>query len=151
MIELVRIDRNNYMDCICLRVREDQRSFVADNARSLAEAAFEEGIYTRAICADGRVVGFLLFDYDGEIPGWSLSRMMIGAQFQHRGYGRAAVERFMKMMREEMGARELFLSVSVENAAARAMYEKLGFRFVEQIEYEFDGATYREARMRVGL
>ena len=54
------------------------------------------------------MVGFLLFDYDPEIPGWSLSRMMIGAQYQGRGYGTAAVKAFLQYIRDTMAIRELY-------------------------------------------
>ena len=40
MITFREIDKSNYMECICLKVKDEQRGFVADNARSLAEARF---------------------------------------------------------------------------------------------------------------
>ena len=39
MITFKEIDRSNYMECICLKIKEDQKGFVADNAQSLAEQA----------------------------------------------------------------------------------------------------------------
>ena len=107
MITFREIDKSNYMECICLKVKDEQRGFVADNARSLAEARFEEGLYTRAVYSDGVMVGFVLFDYDPELPGWCMSRFMIGAQYQGRGLGKEAVLRFLDFMREHMGVREL--------------------------------------------
>ena len=147
MITLRKIDRSNYMNCICLKVREDQAGFVADNARSLVEARFEEGLYTRAVYSDDTMVGFVLFDYDPEIPGWCMSRFMIGAQYQGQGLGKEAVLRFLEFMREEMKVEELYLHVEQENTRAYALYEKLGFRTVGEIQYTFDGTTYREWRM----
>lgn len=41
-----KIDKSNYMDCILLKVDENQKHFVADNARSLVEAMYEDGLYT---------------------------------------------------------------------------------------------------------
>ena len=38
MITFREIDKSNYMECICLKVKDEQRGFVADNARSLADA-----------------------------------------------------------------------------------------------------------------
>ncbi|UQT50883.1 hypothetical protein M5E87_06895 [Flavonifractor plautii] len=34
MITFREIDKSNYMECICLKVKDEQRGFVADNARS---------------------------------------------------------------------------------------------------------------------
>ena len=76
MITFREIDKSNYMECICLKVKDEQRGFVADNARSLAEARFEEGLYTRAVYSDGVMVGFVLFDYDPELPGDVYKRQM---------------------------------------------------------------------------
>ena len=151
MITFREIDKSNYMDCICLQVADGQKGFVADNARSLVEARFEEGLYTRGIYADGVMVGFLLFDYDPEIPGWSLSRMMIGAQYQGRGYGTAAVKAFLQYIRDTMAIRELCLCVELENTVAAALYHKLGFRDVGTVEYDFDGVHYVETQMKIAL
>lgn len=151
MITFRTIDQSNYMDCICLKVRDDQTSFVADNARSLVEARFEEGLYTRAIYFNDTMVGFVLFDYDPEIPGWCMSRFMIGAQHQGQGLGKQAVLRFLDFMKEEMKVGELYIHVELENTAAYEMYQKLGFRFVKPIQYEFDGVVYQERQMKICL
>ena len=138
MITFREIDKSNYMDCICLKVKDNQRGFVADNARSLAEARFEEGLYTRAVYSGDTMVGFVLFDYDTEIPGWCMSRFMIGAQYQGQGLGREAILRFLDYVKEQMSLRELYIHVELENTVAFELYQKLGFRFVKQIQYEFD-------------
>lgn len=151
MITFRKIDQSNYIDCICLKVREDQTGFVADNARSLVEARFEEGLYTRAIYSDDTMVGFVLFDYDPELPGWCMSRFMIGAQYQGQGLGKEAVLRFLDFMREDMKVGELYIHVELENTAAYEMYQKLGFRFVQSIQYTFDGVVYRERQMKIRL
>lgn len=151
MITFREIDKSNYMDCICLKVKDDQRGFVADNARSLAEAQFEEGLYTRAVYSGDTMVGFVLFDYDTEIPGWCMSRFMIGAQYQGQGLGREAILRFLDYVKEQMNLRELYIHVELENTVAFELYQKLGFRFVKQIQYEFDGVVYRERQMKIDL
>lgn len=151
MITFREIDKSNYMDCICLKVKDNQRGFVADNARSLAEARFEEGLYTRAVYSGDTMVGFVLFDYDTEIPGWCMSRFMIGAQYQGQGLGREAILRFLDYVKEQMSLRELYIHVELENTVAFELYQKLGFRFVKQIQYEFDGVVYRERQMKIDL
>lgn len=151
MITFREIDKSNYMDCICLKVKDNQRGFVADNARLLAEARFEEGLYTRAIYSGDTMVGFVLFDYDTEIPGWCMSRFMIGAQYQGQGLGREAILRFLDYVKEQMSLRELYIHVELENTVAFELYQKLGFRFVKQIQYEFDGVVYRERQMKIDL
>lgn len=151
MIQFRKVDKSNYMDCLCLKVKESQKGFVADNAQSLVEARFEEGLFTRAIYAEDTLVGFLLFDYDCTIPGWSLSRFTIGQQYQGQGFGKEAVKAFLRYMKEEMQVAEIYISVEIENIPAAEMYKKIGFTFVKSVEYEFDGVTYRENQMKIRL
>lgn len=73
-MELKSIDQSNYWDCMLLSVEDSQKDFVADNKQSLVEAAYEEGPYPLGIYHKDEMVGFLLYDYDQTIPGWSLSR-----------------------------------------------------------------------------
>ena len=86
-MEFREIDRSNYWDCISLTVNDSQKWFVADNKRSLVEAAYEDGLYTLGVYHGDTMVGFILYAFDDTIPGWSMSRFMIGKQYQGKGYG----------------------------------------------------------------
>ncbi|WP_242974160.1 MULTISPECIES: hypothetical protein [Clostridium] len=41
------------------------------------------------------MVGFLLYDYDEELKGWSFSRFMIDIKYQNKGFGSKALEKFL--------------------------------------------------------
>lgn len=142
-----KIDHSNYLDCIKLKVREDQKYFVADNAFSLCQSFFEKGLYTLGIYHEDCMVGFLLYDYDETIPGWSLSRLMIGQQFQGKGYGQQAVHEFLEYLTSHYDVSCLYISVSLNNQTARRMYEKIGFLPLKNIEYDFDDVHYQEVLM----
>lgn len=142
-----KIDKSNYMDCILLQVDESQRHFVADNARSLIEATFEEGIYTLGIYHEEEMIGFVLYDYDDTLPGWSMSRFMIGTQFQGKGYGKQAVLAFLDYFKEHHNSNEIYISVSLDNIVARKLYSNIGFKEIKEIEYTFDGQLYKEMQM----
>ena len=86
------IDKSNYRECMELQVEESQKHFVADNTRSLVEAAYEDGLYALGVYDGDTMVGFVLYDYDDTYPGWSMSRFMIGRQFQGKGYGKALID-----------------------------------------------------------
>ena len=146
-LEFRKITKENYMECIALKVDESQKHFVADNAQSLVEAAFEDGLYTLAIYHNRTVVGFILYDYDEDIPGWSLSRFMIGKQYQRKGCGKRAVLEFLDFFRKNYDADKIYISVSLENVVARKMYGDIGFREIKEIEYTFMGEYYREIQM----
>ena len=146
-MEFKAIDKTNYQECMELQVDESQKYFVADNARSLAEAAYEDGLYTLAIYDGGTMVGFILYDYDDTYPGWSMSRFMIGRQFQGKGYGKRAVREFLEYFKNKYGADRIYISVSLDNSAARKMYSDIGFQPVKEIEYTYSGHLYREMQM----
>lgn len=141
------IDKSNYMECIMLQVEDSQRHYVADNARSLVEAAYEEGVFTLGIYKDETMIGFVLYDYDPSIPGWSMSRFMIGKQYQGKGYGKQAVLDFLEYFCANHDADKLYISVSTDNAVARKMYAGIGFQNIKEIEYTFGGRSYREMQM----
>ena len=143
-----KIDRSNYQACIELQVDQSQEYFVADNKRSLVEASFEEGLYTLGIYHGETMVGFLLYDYDETYPGWSLSRFMIGKQYQGRGYGKKAAVEFLDYFKKKYAdVDKLYISVSVDNPIARNMYQKIGFQEIKEIEYTFSGMHFREMQM----
>ena len=146
-MEFREIDKSNYWDCMRLSVDDSQTDFVADNKQSLVEAAYEDGLYALGVYCGATMVGFVLYDYDESFPGWSMSRFMIGRQYQGRGYGKRAVAAFLDYFREKTGADRLYISVSLQNSVARKMYADLGFEEIKEVEYNFSGKTYREMQM----
>ena len=100
-MEFRKIDKSNYWDCIELTLDDSQVDFVADNKQSLVEAAYEDGLYVLGIYKGDTMVGFVLYDYDESFPGWSMSRFMIGKQFQGKGYGKQAVNAFLEYFKEQ--------------------------------------------------
>lgn len=90
------IDKSNYWDCMMLKIDDSQEGFVADNKQLLVEAIYEDGLYTLGIYYEDIMVGFVLYDYDEAFHGWSMSRFMIGKQFQGKGYGKQAVIDFLR-------------------------------------------------------
>ena len=146
-----KIDKSNYWDCIALTIDDSQEGFVADNKQSLVEAAYEDGLYTLGIYHGETMVGFVLYDYDETFPGWSMSRFMIGKQFQGKGYGKQAAIAFLEHFKSKHHADKLYISVSLENAVARKMYASIGFEEVKEVEYTFLGKQFKEMQMRIDL
>ncbi len=109
-----------------------QRQFVADNSVSIAQAHFSENAWFRAIYAGEKPVVFIMThegsDYDDGIdePGVFLWRLMIGRQFQGRGYGKKAVELLIKNLKERAVIR-LKTSYDQGKGSPEEFYKKLGF------------------------
>ena len=141
------IDKSNQLDCITLTVDKNQEHFVADNKQSLVEAAFEDGLYTLGIYNEETMVGFIMYDYDETFPGWSMSRFMIGKQYQGKGYGKKAVLEFLDYFKRKHKTDKIYISVSLENIVARKMYSDIGFKEIKEIEYTFLNMYFKEMQM----
>ena len=143
MVRIEKVNGKNVWELLGLRVREDQKSFVAGNDVSIIEAytaitgggyAFPFGIYD-----DDKAVGFLMVGYDTdeywENPpeiarkNYNLWRFMIDERYQHRGYGREAMKLALDFIRTQPcgEAQYCWLSYEPENAPAQALYRSLGF------------------------
>lgn len=146
-MEFREIDKTNYWDCMALTIDDSQEGFVADNKQSLVEAAYEDGLYALGIYHEDTMVGFVLYDYDDTFPGWSMSRFMIGRQFQGKGYGKQAAIAFLDYMKKKHNAEKLYISVSLKNTIARKMYASIGFEEIKEIEYTFLGKQFKEMQM----
>ncbi|WP_033543537.1 GNAT family N-acetyltransferase, partial [Planococcus sp. CAU13] len=127
MIEFKEVDRHNFFNVIDLKVREEQKSFVATNLFSLAQAkAFPECVCL-AIYYDDVLVGFTMYCLDADDKEYWIYRLMIDGKFQSKGYGKAAMEKLIDRIKEDKEHQMIYLSFEPENDLAKKLYEKLGF------------------------
>jgi diamine N-acetyltransferase len=147
MIRLKKISAENLWDVVDLRVKKEQKNFVAANANSLLEAYLAAGsdctAFPFAIYDDKKLVGFLMIGYNEaamyELYGekapeilrnnYSLWRFMIDRKYQNRGYGREALRLALDFVRTlPCGEAEYCeLSYEPENTVARDLYRSFGF------------------------
>jgi len=158
MIELRKVDRDNWDDVIKLKVAKHQENFVASNIYTLAEAYIEltdsepeDADYPPMIFAiykDDVLVGFTAMEQDepdedeyvyetfGDKAVYNFFRFMIDEQFQGKGYGREAMVKILEYLKSfpqgEVDA--IVLSYEPENDVARKLYESLGFVETGHIE-----------------
>lgn len=129
MVRLAEIDRHNFLSILDLSVSEEQRSFVASNTYSLAQAYAQPECVPLALYAENRPVGFAMYCLDEDDHQYWIYRLMIDQRFQRRGYGREAmrllIERIHSLADEEH--RFIYISFEPANKAARSLYESLGF------------------------
>ena len=141
------IDKSNYNECISLRVGEHQKNYVASNMYSLVQASYEDGLYPLGIFNEDEMIGFLLYDYDEELNGWSFSRFMINIKYQNKGFGRKALEKFLEYFQSKFPNKSLYTSVEIDNDIAIKLYQKYGFVIKSSFEYAIEDVTYKEFRM----
>lgn len=128
MIDLRNITKENYEECLALKVSENQMSFVAPNVKSLAQAwVFYRTAFPFAIYADNVLVGFIMMGFYEEKNCYTLWRFMIDEKHQNKGYGKIALSLAINYMIDSFGIKELFTSVVPENSAAKNLYNSLGF------------------------
>ncbi|MBK8821945.1 MAG: GNAT family N-acetyltransferase [Anaerolineales bacterium] len=152
-VELRPVTAENWEALIKLQVREDQRGFVASNVYSIAEAQFgfeDEGhwdFYPFGVYADGEPVGFLMYCLNfahSRFQGFVI-RLMVDERFQGKGYGRAAMEQALEILRADERILQVGISYEPHNKAAQALYASLGF--VEPGEL-MDGETLAILKLR---
>ncbi len=135
-ISLRDITLDNWRECVRLKVAEDQLKFVATNAVSLAQSKYEPESVPLGVYDGDTMVGFVMYhpeDYEVSKL-WFIERLMVGQQYQGKGYGRAAMEALLARLKAEPGYAAILISFEPENAVAQKLYSSLGFVDTGEIE-----------------
>lgn len=111
-----------------LRVAPHQQDFVASNTASLQQADEQAFCTPLGIHADGELVGFAMYALDPDDGNYWLYRLMIDARFQGRGYGTAALQAIIVLMRALPDCSSIVLGVEPVNVRAARLYRQAGFR-----------------------
>jgi len=143
MVTLERITADNFEECISLTLTERQRDFIASNAYSLCEAyaLTNHELYTPmpyVIYHGDRMVGFTMAIYqpkdyndpEDDEDVYYLARIMIDQQYQGRGYGKAALQKMIDLIKTfpHGPATCVVLSSNPENEPAYSLFKSFGFR-----------------------
>lgn len=131
-VTLREINKNNWSECIKLKVDEKQINFVASNVYSLAESKFEASFFPLAIYDRETMVGFLMYGKDD--GNWWICRLMVDKNHQKKGYGKAAMLKAIEILRNKPECDRIFTSYEPENLVAQKLYLSLGFEKTGKIE-----------------
>lgn len=132
-VSLRPVTKENLYPVLALDVRPEQRTYVATNAKSLAEAHFHPEAWTRAIYSGETPVGFLMLwdDHQAkpseEADPYYLWRFMVAAEHQRRGVGARALGLLVDHVRTRPGARRLLASCQGGDHSPEGFYRSLGF------------------------
>ena len=135
MPEIRPVTKENWQTLVRLKVREDQKKFVASNLYSIAQAQFGDefeghwdlfpyGIY------DGDVpVGFLMYGLNFAYPKHQayIQRLMVDENFQGKGFGRFGMIKMLEIFRADERVNTVGISYEPDNDGARKLYASLGF------------------------
>jgi diamine N-acetyltransferase len=130
MVILRELDQSNWQEAIALRVTEGQEAFAPSNLWHIAQARFYPEWVLLGIFVGKTMVGFTMYGAieDGASQ---IMHLMLDAQHQGKGYGKAALDALLRRISEEPSRTGVWLSVHPENGVARRLYEQVGFRLRE--------------------
>lgn len=134
-VSLREVTRANVNDVLALEVAPEQASYVATNAKSIAQAHYEPRSWFRAVYADDDPVGFASVIRAPEEGVFYIWRFMIDSRFQGRGYGARALQLLLDEARAD-GAAEVTLSVAPGEHSALGFYERAGFEDTGEVAHE---------------
>ena len=130
MVTFRTIDKNNFYPLLKLDPG-DGGKFVASPAVSLAEAWLyyeEHNTYPFALYAGEELAGYMMAREDLGRKALFLWRLAIAKEHQGKGYGTAALRRFITLARESGKYACIVIGYEEGNDRAGRMYERLGFR-----------------------
>jgi len=134
-LELRPVTVENWNSLIKLKVREDQKNFVASNLYSIAEAQFgfeEEGHWNLlpfGLYMHDEPVGFAMtgLNYAHSHFQGLIVRLMVDEKYQGRGYGRSAMEWMLTTFRADESVHVVCITYEPDNNPARKLYASVGF------------------------
>jgi len=134
MIKLRYIDEHNFEACSELMCTKEQCQFTNAPLWSLLQAAYSdlrEKTKLYAICDGKTVVGMVRLDFHHP-DCYMFTNLIIDQRFQRRGFATEAIRAALRIFRKNGRHPIVKIKAAPENAAAIALYEKMGFSFVEK-------------------
>lgn len=144
MIKIKRVDETNFMAVVQLEMTPAQKEakWLSDNVFSLAQCwLYRENndCFTHAIYWQDEVVGFVLMEIEADSQVLLIWRLMIGQQFQGKGYGRQAVQAIINDAAIMYPERRLVADYVAGNEAMKQLLMGLGFK---QVGYHSEYQEY---------
>ncbi len=126
-ILLKEINEENFRQCTKLTVADGQEHFVASNVYSIAESKIYSYLTPLAVNNGENLVGFAMYGRDPKDKTYWIMRLMIDAQFQGNGFGKAAILALIERIKQLPEGHEIFLSYVPANIYAEKLYRSIGF------------------------
>ncbi len=150
------VTKDNWESLIKLKVRDDQKNFVASNLYSITESHYGDDVpgeghwdmFPYGIYGENQPVGFFMFAINygaAKFQGFIL-RLMVDQDHQGRGYGRFGMNWMLDQFREDERITTVGISYEPHNETARKLYATLGFVETGEIE---DGEAIAVLKLRL--
>ena len=143
MIQLRRITKDNFDSIKNLKVADYQNHFVSSAVDSLAQAwLYYDTAYPFAIYADDLPIGFVMLGYYESRKQYTLWKFFIDEKYQHKGYGRQALQLAVNYLHNNFGCEEIYTGVYIGNNIAKYLYISFGFEETGKIEANIEELKY---------
>lgn len=128
-MNLVEITEKNIYDVMALKLKPEQETYVRDPLFSLAESYYYRDDDTVLLFAleDEEVVGFLALITEIEEKTVHIWRIVIGDQFQSKGFGRKALRAVEKYVHTQEEYEKIVSDYVVGNEAMKYLLETEGY------------------------
>ncbi len=136
MIYFAEIDESNWR--LGLKVAENQKHFVADGYRMLARAfAYRNSRSQAYVIYDEEIpVGMVMYHDCEPLDAYDFSQLFIVERYQGKGYGKAATQKVLEMMKQDGKYKKVVLCYIEGNETAKKLYEGFGFCVIDRDEDE---------------
>lgn len=147
-VKLVKVGRQNFDDVVELELELEQEKYLPSNVYSIAESTLSDLFHPRVIVLDGKVVGFLMYQF-GEIGEWdqdecTIWRFMIDRRHQNTGIGKAAMGLAIDEIKSHNRCNLIDIYYDPKNIAAKKLYGRYGFK---EVGFRDDGDVIAELKV----
>lgn len=148
-ITLMPITKENWQDAIGLKVKEEQKQFVASNLYSIAEVQFLENFVAKGFYYGGTLAGFAMYGIDPDDQNYWIYRLMVDQDFQGKGIGTAAINLIVDDIKQtnDTGIPLIMIGYHPDNEGARYTYKKAGFVETEVAPWGEQLAEYKLSKL----
>lgn len=150
MIHLEKVEGNDYRKFTRLKVKDEQKRYVASNLGILAKAfAYYNDSTVYGIYNDATAVGLALVREYQDDDCYIFDQLMIDEKYQGNGYGKRATELILNDLKNKNKFNKVLLCYVEGDNAAKHLYSSFGFKQTGDIDLCDDGT--REIDMCVYL
>lgn len=144
-LTLKPITKDNWEEAIELKVKDEQKHYMASNIYSIAEVQFLDRFKASGIYEGGQMVGFSMYGIDPDDNNYWIYRLMIDEAHQGKGFGTKAVKLIVDEIKSmnTTGIPFIMIGYNKENEGARAAYKKAGFVETEIAPWGEQLAVYK--------
>ena len=140
MIHLEKVDGSNYRSFIKLKVKDEQKRFVANNSNILAKAyAYYNDSTVYGIYNDDSAVGLAFAREYADDNFYIFDQLMIDEKYQGKGYGKKATELILKDLKDKNKYNKILLCYVEGDETAKNLYSSFGFEHTGIIDVCDDG------------